>query len=315
MSGSGSFAATVLLLQAWFATPFLDLFQHPNPTTQLTERAIEVDVGTRRLPAFLVTPVAPAAESRPAIVLVSGSEGLTGNLRRFAREIAGIGYVTLAVDYRPSATQRASALLQEIMRRETELDNVVAWLSSQPSVDRRRIGVLAWNDAFDAATQLRDSGRVAAVYPVKLVSQATVTEQEWVDIYEYFGKQVEDALIVQPVLNAEAPIARIVDIMRTINSDQGARGRLARRLAEKVEGDREWEDARFDAAKIAEAGNLLLAQRPSKGSIDRWQNHARDFRSAAQALLTAVEVRDFGLAQQRLRELPRTCAACHADHR
>jgi dienelactone hydrolase family protein len=314
MFSSASIAASVLLLQTWFATPFLDLFRHRDPSAQLEERSVQLDAGRRRLTAYLVTPLDPPGESLPAVVLVSGSEGLTDDLRRFSREIAGIGYVTLAVDYRSSADPQASAFLQDIMRRDNELESVVAWLSSQPRVDRLRIGVVAWNDAFDAANGLRDSGKVTAVYPVKLASQVGVTEQEWVDVYEYLGKHVEDALLRQPA-SVETPIARVGDIMRAINSDQGVRGRLARMLADKIEGDRQWEEARSDAAVLAEAGNLLLAQRPLKGSIDQWRNHARDFRLAAEALLTAVERRDFALAQQRLRELPRSCAACHADHR
>jgi hypothetical protein len=310
---TASIAASILLLQSWFATPFLDLFRDRDPVVQLAERPVQVDVGRRRLTAYLVTPDGPAGEL-PAVVLVSGVEGLTEDLRRFAREIAGIGYVTLAVDYRPNADPQTSPLLQQVMGRDNELSSVVAWLSSQPRVDPRRIGALAWNEAFEAASALRDSGKVTAVYPVKLASQVAVTEQEWVDVYEYFGKHVEDALLEQPA-SAGTPIARVVDIMRAINSDEGVRGRLARALADKPEGDRQWQNVRSDAAVLAEAGNLLLAQRPSKGSIDRWRNHARDFRSAAEALLAAVQARDFALAQQRLRELPRTCASCHADHR
>src|SRR6185503_15840812 len=135
------------------------------------------------------------------------------------------------------------------------------------------------------------------------------------DVYEYLGKHVEDARAAQPPVTSERQIVRVVDIMRAMNSDQGVRGRLARALAAPPAGSNEWEQARSEAALLAEGGNMLLAQRPSKGSIEQWRAHARDFRAAAEALLEAVAARDFAASQQRLRELPRTCAACHADHR
>src|SRR6187200_2215005 len=83
----------------------------------------------------------------------------------------------------------------------------------------------------------------------------------------------------------EAPIARIVDIMRVINSDDGIRGRLANALAQPPKGDAEWDRARSDAAIVAEAGNLLLAEPPPRGSAGGWRQRASDFRASAQGLL------------------------------
>ena len=60
---------------------------------------------------------------------------------------------------------------------------------------------------------------------------------------------------------------------------------------------------------------LLLTRQPPKGSAAGWQQRAADFRAAAQTLLRAMERRDFAAAQQSLRELPQTCAACHAEYR
>ena len=44
-------------------------------------------------------------------------------------------------------------------------------------------------------------------------------------------------------------------------------------------------------APVAEAGNLLLAHRPPKGSLTGWRQRATDFRGAAQELLRAIEMR------------------------
>ena len=103
--------------------------------------------------------------------------------------------------------------------------------------------------------------------------------------------------------------------MRVINSDEGIRGRLARSLAAPPTGDEQWEQVRSEAAIVAEAGTLLLAHRPPKGSLTGWRQRATEFRSAAEALLRAIENRDFAAAQQFFRVLPKTCAACHAAHR
>ena len=169
--------------------------------------------------------------------------------------------------------------------------------------------------AFDAVTRLAQARKVTAVYPAKIDSQVGMTEQVWVDIYEFFSHRVEDARAAVPPVQADLPIARIVDIMRALMSDQGVRGRLARALAAPPRGDAEWEQARADAAMVAEGGTLLLAERPPKGSPAGWRQRATDFRAAAQTLLRAVDARDFAAAQQSFRELPRVCAACHADYR
>jgi hypothetical protein len=113
----------------------------------------------------------------------------------------------------------------------------------------------------------------------------------------------------------DVPIARIVDIMRVINIDDGIRGRLAKALAQPPRGDLEWERARSDAAIVAEAGNLLLAEPAPKGSPAGWRQRAGEFRASAEGLLRAVEAKDLATAQRELREMPATCAACHSEFR
>jgi len=276
-----------------------------------------IEAGGRKLPAFLVAPIPSQTPMirEPAIILASGREGLGEPLRRFAREIAGIGYVALAVDYRGDPNVSGSSFLQQVMGPSNELADVAGWLASQPSVDPERVGAIGWNEAFDAVNRLATAAKITAAYPNRFEAHAGMTDQQWVDVYEYFGKHVEDARTAEPASPAQPPTARIIDIMRSINSEQGVRGRLARALATQPPTDAEWEQARSDAAIVAEAGNILLAEKPPKGSMTAWQRHAADFRTAAQRLLKAVAARDFAAAQQSLRDLPQTCAACHAEHR
>jgi hypothetical protein len=304
-------ALTIVLVQTWFTTPFLDQFARPEPTPPL-EQSVDLQVGGRQVAAYLVT---PAAKQRlPGVLLASGREGLTESLRRFAREFAGTGYVALAVDSRGDQAGSPSPLLRAMAAASDELADAMNWLTARPAVDPERVGAIAWNDAFDAVARLAGNGGVR-VYPARLASQTGMPEDAWVGIYEWMSKNVEEAPAFVPLLQPAPPFVRIVDIMRAINSDQGVRGRLARALATKPANDAQWEQVRSDAAMMVEGGDLLLAERPPKGSAAGWRMRAAGFRSAAETLLGAVERRDFAAAQQSLRELPQTCSACHAEYR
>ena len=314
--------ASLLLMQSSLSAPFMDVFSHRDPVQPVTERSLELEGGAgRTLAAFIVTPtVVPGAgpgvqrKGLPAILLASGREGLTDVLRRFAREMSGIGYVTLAVDFRGAGNGGDSPILAAVLDQAGDLLKVADWLAAQPGVDPNRLGAVAWNDSFEAVAKLGATGKVTAFYPEQIELQNRMTEQAWVDIYEFLGKHVEDASVAGTA-PLETPIARIVDIMRAIMSEQGVRGRLARELGTQPADDAQWEQARADAAIVAEAGNLLLAQRPPRGSPAGWRQRATDFRAAAQTLRDAVERRDFAAAQDSLRELPRACAACHVEYR
>lgn len=145
----------------------------------------------------------------------------------------------------------------------------------------------------------------------------TADDKAWVKIYEFLGKHLEDARDAkfESPRQAENRFLRIADIMRVINSDNGVRGRLSTSLASPPSGGEQWDQRRSEAAVLAEAGNLLLALRPPKGTVAGWRERAIEFRSAAQTLLRAIERRDFSAAQEALRVLPKSCASCHADYR
>jgi cytochrome c556 len=307
------------------SVPFMDVFNHREPALAVAERSVQIEGGPgRSLPAFIVTPTPGAGASDrdrqtglPAIILTSGREGLAEPLRQFARELSGIGYVTLAVEFRGSADAGDSPLLAAVFDRSGDLLKVIDWLVAQPGVDPERIGVVAWNDSFDAVKTLAATAKVTAVYPERLASQRGIAEHTFVDIYEFLGTHVEDAAgsATSPAGPTDTPIARIVDVMRAIMSDQGVRGRLARELERAPATDAQWQQAQADAAILAEAGSLLSGLRPPKGSPSGWRQRATEFKAAARIVADAVSRRDFAAAQDSLRELPRACAACHTEYR
>jgi dienelactone hydrolase len=305
------------------SVPFMDVFNHREPAVPTTERSVQLDGGPgRTLAAFVVTPtLGRSASSRdrekglPAVILASGREGLTDMFRKFARELSGLGYVTLAVDFRGAAGAGDSPLLAAVFDRSGDLLKVTDWVAAQPGVDPDRIGAVAWNDSFDAVKKLAATGKVTAVYPERIESQSGIAEHTFVDIYEFLGSHVEDAAAATPTAPADTPVARIVDVMRAIMSDQGVRGRLARELESAPATDAQWQQAQADAAILAEAGTLLLAQQPPKGSPAGWRQRATEFKGAARVLADALGRHDFAAAQDSLRELPRACAACHAEYR
>ena len=142
-------------------------------------------------------------------------------------------------------------------------------------------------------------------------------EQTWLEIGEFLQQNVSRAAGPRlPVATGAAnEIARIVDIMRAIESDDGVRGQLARLLTAQPAGEPEWERMRSLAAIVAESGNLLLARQPPKGSLIGWRERAIEFRGAAEMLFHAIEQKDLLAAQDALRRLPQVCASCHAEYR
>ncbi len=161
---------------------------------------------------------------------------------------------------------------------------------------------------------------VASAIGDGVATQSQQTDPSWttVPFLDQFSKHEVPPSVESAPPDAtprDVPIARIVDIMRVINSDEGIRGRLASELAEEPSQDAIWEHARSDAAIVAEAGNLLLAEPAPRGSAAGWRQRAVEFRTSAQGLLRAVEARNLDAARRALREMPATCAACHAEYR
>ena len=336
----------------WFSRSFLELFRRQEAGPRLVTESVEIDAGASKLPGYLVRPAVP--ERLPALLLAPGEKGLTPEVQQSARELAGIGYVTLAVAYDRPPVAAGSSLLGAISEEQAadRLGAAVEWLAAQPFTDPERLGAIGWEASTGRVLRLAGRGKLQAAVvsgagvctevqslpPLKnlpvlvlatggrrdcaalearlpVAAAGEDAEQTWVEIYEFLGKHVEDARATAAPASPEEQIARIVDIMRVLSSNEGVRGRLAQSLAAPPASEEQWEQARSEAAIVAEAGNLLLARRPPKGTVSGWRERATAFRSESLTLLRAIERRDFPAAQQSLRTMPQTCAACHADYR
>ncbi len=336
----------------WFTRPFLELFRRQEAGPRLVTESVEIDAGASKLPGYLVRPAVP--EKLPALLLAPGEKGLTPELQQSARELAGAGYVTLAVAYDQPPAAAGSPLMRTISEEQTadRLGAAVEWLAAQPFTDPERLGAIGWEASTGRVLRLAGRGKLQAAVvsgadvctevqslpplknlpvlvlatggrrdcaaleaPLRVAAAEADAEQTWVEIYEFLAKHVEDARATAAPASPEGQIARIVDIMRVLSSNEGVRGRLAQSLAAPPASEEQWEQARSEAAIVAEAGNLLLARRPPKGTVSGWRERATAFRGEALTLLHAIERRDFSAAQQSLRTMPQTCAACHADYR
>lgn len=259
-----------------------------------------------------------AKEHFPAVLVLSGSGGV-------ARDFAEAGFAALAVDLETAA----ASPLADAIRAESAADRLeggIEWLRRQPYVDAARLGAIGWGANADTARELARRGSVRAVVvsgdncrdsriggaAMLVIGEACgapfPSEKTWVAIYEFFGKHLEDA---PP---AETHIARVADIMRVINSDDGVKGRLSRTLASPPD-EAQWERARSEAAILAESGNLLAALPSPKGDSAGWREQAAQFRDAAAAIVRAIDARDWSAARDALRVLPRSCASCHRVYR
>ena len=360
--------------------PFMQIFMRRESGPAVTTAPVQVSTEGVSTGGFLAR--ASVNGKLPGILLIPDEQGITEPIRQVAHEIAGTGYVVLAVDYDPEHVAAASSLVQAVAQDElgARLDAAVAWLAAQPFVDAGRIGALGWAQGGAWVLRLAERGKLqagvvagavvcsepdlllrvhatpvfvlaggdqsgcaprqiavlqqrvaAAKLPHVVVafespgeplaptsgSENSAAERAWVAAYEFLAKHVEDARqsSTESASQPQAGIARVVDIMRAINSDDGVRGQLARSLASPPATAQQWEQARSRAAVLAEAGNMLLARRPAKGSLAGWRQRANDFREAAEVLLHAIEQHDFPATQDALRKLPQSCAACHADYR
>lgn len=264
---------------------FLDTFFHHAAGPKI--QAEKVDAG------YLARPVTGAPA--PAVLLMPAA-ALDEKACQWARDLAGTGFAVLAVDHEP---EKASQ-----------------WLAAQSFVDPQRVAGIAWTVRIPAALRLMTAARWKAMVlwggtappdsriPVLSVPADRDPDQAWIDVYQFLDGTVEDA---------PPQIARVVDIMRVINS--GVRGELAASLVNEPATPEQWEQARSRAAILAEAGYMLLTRRPPKADPEGWKRRANEYRDAATALFHAVEHHDFPGAHECLQQITQTCGGCHADYR
>ena len=146
---------------------------------------------------------------------------------------------------------------------------------------------------------------------------SVAADRAWVELYEFLGKYVEDA----PLRNSAAPpvgAPRRSPALPTSCMPSTIPPRCAalmQALEQKPAGPRQWDHVRAEAALIAEAGNLLQARTPRKGTRDHWLVQVKAYSAAAETIVGAADRRDYPAAQRGLKELGERCAACHDQHR
>ncbi len=165
-------------------------------------------------------------------------------------------------------------------------------------------------------------------------AEATAADHAWFQIYEFFGKHVEDAEPASsPLVRIGSPArpfgsepqgrrqagptsyVTIADVMRAINSPSGLRGQIARTVNEGPRTDKDWQLLRAQSAVMTDAGTSLLNLTPHRGTVTSWQHHATFYRDAAAELTTAADHHNLPAARQALDRLNASCSRCHVDHR
>jgi hypothetical protein len=176
-----------------------------------------------------------------------------------------------------------------------------------------------------AKSGFMDSGRREAY-------EAKSADHAWFEIYEFLGKQVEDAELKRPepaarsadvaptapgvdVAPAARPHASIADVMRAVNGATGVCGEVAQSLGEGLPEEKDWKLLRARAAIMSDAGVLLLQLKPPRGSQSSWRRHAASYRDAAAALAAAADRRNIAEARQAFARLKTDCNRCHSEHR
>jgi carboxymethylenebutenolidase len=134
--------------------PFLEVFRAYRPPAIATQE-VRFASAVRRVTGYLARPDTP--ERLPAVLLLPGEQGLTDWMRENARDLAGIGYVVLAVDLprgeSPPPARGASAALAD-ERTLAELSAAVRWLRRRADVLPERLGVVGWSRGGEQALAL-----------------------------------------------------------------------------------------------------------------------------------------------------------------
>lgn len=354
--------------------PFLEEFKAPTITIVTKEIAVVSALG--KVKCLLARPEVP--EALPAVLLIPDQAGLGKWMKQNTSDLAGLGYVVLAVDLRHHAAAPDADLERGRAKVLADLAAAVHWLRRRPEVIPDRMGVVGWSWGAEQALALAAQcplqacilcdGNVSVDPPTLAGLRATPVlgifgdkvkpasaralqqalakariphhvrysaecepgfmnpenarvyhhdqaEDAWVHIYEFLGKHVEDAppVTLEPV--SPKAVATIADIMRSVNDARGVRGTLIKELEEKPATANQWQRIRANAALAAEAGNLLHALTPKRGTARDWAEQTKAFTSTAEHLVVAAEQRDHAAANLALAQWSKTCAACHEAHR
>lgn len=151
-----------------------------SPTLALDHEFLYIDVGTRKMPAYLARP--SDRGRRAAIVVLEGLYGFDDEIRRVTDLVAGVGYVGLAINYfyrldphfsepytpagQACGIEATKSIHVDELR--ADLEATRDWLRGRTYVDPERIG--AWGFGFGGAAAFTAAcipgyRVVAAFYP------------------------------------------------------------------------------------------------------------------------------------------------------
>ncbi len=307
--------------------PFLEEFKAPTIKILTHDVALPGPLG--KVKGLLARPDVP--EPLPAVLLIHDRTGLGQWMRKNVTDLAGIGYVVLALDLSRHAA--AADRRTEGPRTLADLVAAVQWLRRRAYVVPGQLGVVGWSWGGEQAVELAalislqgcvvcdagvadelavvsglratpllgiyggkkhqgagwPNGLKAAKVPRQQVFYDgcaagfmnpenkgayahAAAEDAWVQIYEFLGKHVEDsAPEASPALPTKNAVASIADIMRSVNDARGLRGALTRAMDNKPSTMKDWQRIHSYGALLAEAGGLLQALAPKKGSAADWR--------------------------------------------
>jgi cytochrome c556 len=116
---------------------------------------------------------------------------------------------------------------------------------------------------------------------------------------------------VQPT--DRVPMSTVRDAMKKLNGGPNSlHSSLTRDLKEE---DPDWEGIQADTAEYVKQTDILLKNKPKKGTAASWETLAKAYNTDAQALNAAAKRKDARTTAAVLRRISGTCMTCHKAHR
>jgi carboxymethylenebutenolidase len=138
--------------------PFLDVFRGKEP--KIVERVVRIPSAAGAVGGYLTRQ--ESADPLPAVILLHDEGGLSAWMKDNARDMAGIGFVILALEMRPPAATLTPAQVLADEATLARLSAAVRWLRRQNEVMPDRVGVVGWSGGGAQALALAASTRLEA---------------------------------------------------------------------------------------------------------------------------------------------------------
>jgi dienelactone hydrolase len=134
--------------------PFLEEFKAPE--TKILTKTVSITSAIGKIEGFMTRP--DVTENLPGLLLIPDETGLSPWMKQNVQEIAGLGFVALAVQVRPQPRTFDADQARE--RTLAELSAAVRWLRRCPGVQGDRLGVVGWSWGAEQALVLAANMRL-----------------------------------------------------------------------------------------------------------------------------------------------------------